>query len=95
MESTMSRGLSWKRILLLIAIVAGIGIPSVVLGMAAVGGWHLPSWAAVSMPIILIGSVRGTAVLLGWKAFKWSLPKFKAWRQRRREESEFSESELS
>jgi hypothetical protein len=78
--------ISWKRLLLYVAIVVGIGVPSLVLGLTAVEGWHLPNWAAVSMPIILIGSVRGTAVLFGWKAVRWSWPRFKEWRKRQQEE---------
>jgi hypothetical protein len=66
------------------AIVLGIGMPALVLGLYAMEGWHLPGWLAVSLPIILFGSVRGTAVLFGWKALRWSFPKMKArWRRSR------------
>lgn len=73
---------SIKRVLLMAAIVTGIFIPGIILGISALEGWHLPTWLSVSLPIILIGSVRGTAVLLGWKAFRWSLPRLNALKNR-------------
>ncbi|HEX5141235.1 MAG TPA: hypothetical protein VFX19_09840 [Dehalococcoidia bacterium] len=78
-----------KNGLLAAAIVLGIGMPLAVLGVYAAGGWHLPGWLAITLPIILFGSVRGTAVLFGWKALRWSLPKMKArWRRGRTDSSE-------
>jgi hypothetical protein len=82
-----------KSALLAVAIFVGIVIPGATLGLFAVEGWHLPSWLAVSLPIVLFGSVRGTLVLAGWKAFRWSLPKFKAWRRRNGESPSESASE--
>ena len=81
-----------KRTLLIAAIVLGIGGPGVLLGAAALGVLSLPTWAAVALPIILFGSVRGTAVLLGWKAFRWALPRFKDWHRARGEASAASTS---
>jgi hypothetical protein len=76
---------SMKGALLAVAIFAGIVVPALTLGIVAVEGWHLPSWLAVSLPVVLFASVRGTVVLLGWRAFRWSLPRFKSWRSRERD----------
>jgi len=64
--------------LLAVAAVLGIGVPGFTLLLFRIEGWDLPTWLAVSLPIILIGSTRGTAVLLGWKAFRWATPRVKA-----------------
>jgi hypothetical protein len=64
--------------LLALAIVLGIGVPGAILLVYQIQGWDLPTWLAVALPIILIGSVRGTAVLLGWRGLRWLWPRFKA-----------------
>jgi len=67
--------------LLAVASVLGIGVPAVILLAASVEGWDLPTWLAVALPIILLGSTRGTALLLGWRAWRWALPRLKAMRK--------------
>ena len=64
--------------MLAIAVVLGIGVPGLTLLVFAVEGWKLPTALAVALPIILFGSVRGTAVLLGWRALRWARAKFRA-----------------
>ena len=71
--------------LLAVAVVLGIGVPAAILLVYQVQGWDLPTWMAVALPVILIGSVRGTAVLLGWRGLRWLWPRFKAMRGSRRE----------
>ena len=68
--------------LLAIAVFAGIFIPSFTLGVFAIEGWNLPTWLAVTLPVVLFGSVRGTLLLLGYKAVHWSVPKLKSWRSK-------------
>jgi hypothetical protein len=63
--------------LLASAAVLGIGLPGVILFVFWAESWDLPAWLAVSLPIIFIGSVRGTAVLLGWRALRWAGPRIK------------------
>lgn len=71
-----------RSLLLPIAIVLGIVLPGATLGLFALQGWSLPTWLAVSLPIVFIGSVRGTVVLLGWKAFRRYVPRW--WESRKR-----------
>jgi hypothetical protein len=66
--------------LLAIAVVAGIGLPGGTLLLFAFEGWELPTALAVALPIILIGSLRGTAILLGWKAIRRLIARFRAYR---------------
>jgi hypothetical protein len=68
--------------LLVAAVFLGIGVPGVTLLVSGLEGWRLPTVLAVALPIILIGSARGTAVLLAWKGFRWASPRVKAWRAR-------------
>jgi uncharacterized membrane protein len=74
---------SKKPPLLAVAAFLGIGVPGATLLLYHVEGWSLPTWLAVALPIILIGSTRGTAVLLGWKALRWATPRVKALRRSR------------
>jgi len=67
--------------LLAVASVLGIGVPGLILIVFWAEGWDLPPWLAVSLPIILIGSTRGTAVLLGWRALRWARPRIGALRR--------------
>ena len=67
--------------LLAVAVFVGVFIPGFTLGFFAVEGWHLPTWLAVTLPVVLFGSVRGTLLLMGWKAFRWSVPRWKSWRK--------------
>jgi hypothetical protein len=57
-------------------------VPGFTLLVFKVEGWELPTWLAISLPIILIGSTRGTAVVLGWRALRWAGPRIKALRRR-------------
>jgi hypothetical protein len=68
--------------LLAAAAFLGIGVPGVTLLVFGLEGWRLPTVLAVALPIILIGSSRGTAILLLWKAYRWISPRFKSWRTR-------------
>jgi len=68
--------------LLATAVFLGIGVPGVTLLVFGLEGWRLPTTLAVALPIILIGSSRGTAILLLWKGLRWVSPRFKAWRTR-------------
>jgi hypothetical protein len=56
---------------LAIAAFLGIGVPGFTLLLFRIEGWDLPTWLAVALPIILIGSTRGTAVILGWRGLRW------------------------
>jgi NADH:ubiquinone oxidoreductase subunit H len=68
--------------LLAIAVFVGIVIPGCVLAVFAFGGWDLPAWLAVALPIVLIGSVRGTLILLASRALRWFVPRLRAWRSK-------------
>ena len=68
--------------LLAIAVILGIGVPGVTLLVFWLQGWDLPTWLAVVLPIILIGSTRGTAILLGWRALRWAVPRIRGLRRR-------------
>ncbi len=71
-----------KPSLLAVAAILGIGVPGVTLLVFWLQGWDLPTWLAVALPIVLIGSARGTAMLLVWRALRWAVPRLKALRHR-------------
>ncbi len=66
--------------LLIPAGVIGTVVPGLVLGVYKLQDWALPAWLAVLLPVIFLGSLRGTLVLLGWKA---SRSLFRRWRASR------------
>ena len=57
--------------------ITALGVTVLTLLVFGLEGWDLPTWLAVGLPIILVGSVRGTAVLLGWRALRWAWPRFR------------------
>lgn len=68
---------------LTVAAVLGIGVPGATLLLFGVLGWTLPTWLAVALPIVLIGSLRGTLVLLAWKLLRRLWPRLAFWRGER------------
>ena len=67
--------------LIALGVVCSLG-SALVLGLARLQGWGLPPWLDVGLPIIFIGSLRGTVVVVGYRAARWAVPKWRNWRRR-------------